>query len=36
MPRVRQHQAVYDALGGHMGGTLHALKLTTLTPEQAG
>jgi stress-induced morphogen len=29
MPRVRQHQAVYAALGGHMGGVLHALQLTT-------
>ena len=24
MPRVRQHQAVYAALGGRMGGVLHA------------
>jgi stress-induced morphogen len=32
MPRVRQHQAVYDALQGRMGGVLHALKLTTVTP----
>ena len=32
MPRVRQHQLVYDALGGRMGGTLHALSLTTKTP----
>ncbi len=29
MPRVRQHQAVYAALGGRMGGVLHALQLTT-------
>ncbi len=29
MPRVRQHQAVYAALGGRMGGELHALQLTT-------
>ncbi len=29
VPRVRQHQMVYDALGGRMGGVLHALKLTT-------
>ncbi len=27
--RVQQHQMVYAALKGHMGGTLHALKLTT-------
>lgn len=32
--RVRQHQAVYDALGGRMGGVLHALQLTTITPEE--
>lgn len=29
VPRVRQHQAVYAALGGRMGGVLHALQLTT-------
>ena len=29
MPRGRQHQAVYAALGGRMGGVLHALQLTT-------
>lgn len=33
MPRVRQHQTVYAALGGRMGGTLHALQLTTAVPE---
>ena len=27
--RVQQHQMVYDALGGRMGGVLHALALTT-------
>jgi stress-induced morphogen len=27
--RVQQHQMVYDALGGRMGGVLHALKLKT-------
>jgi len=32
-PRVRQHQAVYAALGGRMGGALHALQLTTAVPE---
>ncbi|WP_414899633.1 BolA family protein [Sphingomonas flavalba] len=31
--RVRQHQAVYAALGGHMGDTLHALQLTTVVPD---
>ena len=33
LPRVRQHQAVYQALGGRMGGELHALQLTTALPE---
>lgn len=33
MPRVKQHKAVYDALGGRMGGVLHALQLTTAVPE---
>jgi stress-induced morphogen len=32
LPRVRQHQRVYDALGGRMGGVLHALQLTTSAP----
>jgi stress-induced morphogen len=32
VPRVKQHKAVYDALGGRMGGMLHALQLTTATP----
>ena len=32
-PRVRQHQAVYAALGGNMGGALHALQLTTAAPD---
>ena len=31
--RVQQHQMVYQALGGRMGGTLHALALTTAAPE---
>ncbi|MCJ8158389.1 BolA family protein [Sphingomonas sp. LaA6.9] len=33
VPRVKQHQAVYAALGGRMGGVLHALQLTTATPD---
>lgn len=33
IPRVKQHKAVYDALGGRMGGVLHALQLTTACPE---
>ena len=32
MSRVRQHQAVYKALGGRMGGELHALQLETAAP----
>ncbi len=31
--RVEQHQMVYKALSGHMGGTLHALALRTSAPE---
>lgn len=30
--RVKQHQMVYDALGGRMGGVLHALALKTSAP----
>jgi stress-induced morphogen len=33
MPRVRQHQRVYQALGGRMGDALHALQLTTAAPD---
>lgn len=31
-PRVIQHKLVYEALGGRMGGVLHALQLTTAVP----
>ena len=31
--RVQQHQMVYAALKGNMGGVLHALALTTSTPQ---
>ena len=31
--RVQQHQMVYEALKGRMGGELHALALQTSTPE---
>ena len=31
--RVKQHQLVYRALGGRMGGELHALKLETAAPD---
>ena len=30
--RIQQHQMVYDALKGHMGGALHALSLKTSAP----
>ena len=30
--RVERTRRVYDALGGRMGGTLHALQLTTAVP----
>jgi stress-induced morphogen len=30
--RVAQHKMVYDALGGRMGGELHALQVTTAVP----
>ena len=33
--RVQQHQIVYDALGGGMGDTLHALALQTTVPDDA-
>ncbi len=33
IPRVRQHQLVYAALQGRMGGALHALALQTAAPE---
>ncbi|KJS20141.1 MAG: hypothetical protein VR78_02210 [Hoeflea sp. BRH_c9] len=31
--RVQQHQMVYNALQGNMGGVLHALALQTSVPE---
>jgi stress-induced morphogen len=31
--RVQQHQIVYEALRGTMGGALHALALQTAAPE---
>jgi stress-induced morphogen len=33
--RVQQHQMVYAALRGKMGGELHALALQTATPAEA-
>ena len=32
--RVQQHQIVYSALKGQMGGVLHALALQTAPPEK--
>ena len=34
MSRVQQHQLVYKALRGRMGGELHALALHTAPPER--
>jgi stress-induced morphogen len=31
--RVQQHQMIYEALKGNMGGALHALALQTSAPE---
>ncbi|WEK57927.1 MAG: BolA family transcriptional regulator [Candidatus Brevundimonas phytovorans] len=36
LARVRQHQLVYGALKGQMGGELHALALETSAPVEAG
>ena len=33
--RVQQHQMVYNALQGKMGGTLHALQLETGVPQNS-
>ena len=32
--RIQQHQMVFQALGGRMGGVLHALALQTSVPNQ--
>ena len=29
LSKIQQHKMIYDALGNHMGTTLHALMLTT-------
>ena len=34
LTRVQQHQKVYAALGGRMGGQLHALQLQTAAPKE--
>jgi stress-induced morphogen len=33
MTRIKQHQTVYAALGGRVGGELHALQLETAVPQ---
>jgi stress-induced morphogen len=33
LSRIKQHQAVYAALGGRVGGELHALQLETAVPQ---
>ena len=33
MSLIQQHQAVYAALGGRVGGELHALQLETAVPQ---
>lgn len=35
MNRVARHQRVYAALGGRVGGEIHALSLETLAPGEA-
>ena len=35
LPRVRQHQMVYAALGDRVGGELHALAVETAAPPPA-
>ena len=34
LPKVKQHQLVYAALGDRMREEIHALSMQTLTPEQ--
>jgi stress-induced morphogen len=34
LTRVQQHQKVYAALGGRMGGQLHALQLSTAASQE--
>ena len=33
--RIQQHRLVYEALGGEVGGAIHALTLKTRTPSSA-
>ena len=34
LPRVRQHQLVYAALGGRMREEIHALSMKTFSPDE--
>ena len=34
LPKIKQHQLVYHALGDRMRDEIHALSMQTLTPEQ--
>jgi stress-induced morphogen len=34
LTRIRQHQLVHQALGGRVGGEIHALALETLAPPE--
>ena len=34
LPRIKQHQLVYAALGERMREEIHALSMKTLTPDQ--
>ena len=34
LSRIKQHQRVYAALGGRVGGELHALQLETAVPTE--
>ncbi|WP_254764014.1 BolA family protein [Natrinema marinum] len=34
LPLVQQHQKVYDSLGEHMTTDIHALELSTYTPDE--
>ena len=34
-PSIKRHRLVYGALGGAVGGAIHALALETWTPDEA-
>ena len=34
LPMLKRHQLVYSTLGDLMGGAIHALSLTTKTPDE--